>query len=225
MDQCLRHLPHVPDAVLGDGAVVVRHRVDRRHPGRRASIGFGPAGSTSDTYFPQMMDESGRRLRAPQRRLGRPGRPAPGRAARRDRLRRGHPRAGRQPARGADGRQHHRVHARGAGQDPRRLPRQRVSRSPPTPTPRWRRPARSVSMWNFAVANCDLPDSFVNAVVDVVMSDNDRMVEHPQGGHRDASPRTGTRTRSCPGTPARPSGSARTPDAEIADDMVHQASN
>ncbi|PRY92034.1 hypothetical protein BCF33_2727 [Hasllibacter halocynthiae] len=36
--------------------------------------------------------------------------------------------------------------------------------------------ARSVSMWNFAIANCDLPASFVNAVVDVVMSDNDRMV-------------------------------------------------
>jgi TRAP transporter TAXI family solute receptor len=37
-------------------------------------------------------------------------------------------------------------------------------------------PARSVSMWNFAIANCDLPDSFVYAVVDVVMSDNERMV-------------------------------------------------
>lgn len=36
--------------------------------------------------------------------------------------------------------------------------------------------ARSVSMWNFAIANCDLPASFVNAVVDVVMSDNARMV-------------------------------------------------
>ncbi len=36
--------------------------------------------------------------------------------------------------------------------------------------------ARSVSMWNFAIANCDLPDDFVYAVVDVVMSDNDRMV-------------------------------------------------
>ena len=36
--------------------------------------------------------------------------------------------------------------------------------------------ARSVSMWNFAIANCDLPASFVYAVVDVVMSDNDRMV-------------------------------------------------
>ncbi|WP_150525655.1 TAXI family TRAP transporter solute-binding subunit [Roseibium sediminis] len=37
-------------------------------------------------------------------------------------------------------------------------------------------PARSVSMWNFAVANCDLPASFVKAAVNVVMSDNERMV-------------------------------------------------
>jgi TRAP transporter TAXI family solute receptor len=37
-------------------------------------------------------------------------------------------------------------------------------------------PARSVSMWNFAIANCDLPASFVNAAVDLVMSDNARMV-------------------------------------------------
>ncbi|MEM9477504.1 MAG: TAXI family TRAP transporter solute-binding subunit [Pseudomonadota bacterium] len=36
--------------------------------------------------------------------------------------------------------------------------------------------ALSVSMWNFAIANCELPESFVNAVVDVVMSDNERMV-------------------------------------------------
>lgn len=37
-------------------------------------------------------------------------------------------------------------------------------------------PARSVSMWNFAIAGCDLPASFVEKVVDVVMSDNERMV-------------------------------------------------
>lgn len=36
--------------------------------------------------------------------------------------------------------------------------------------------ARSVSMWNFAIANCELPESFVHAVVNVVMSDNARMV-------------------------------------------------
>jgi uncharacterized protein len=38
------------------------------------------------------------------------------------------------------------------------------------------KPARSVSMWNFAVANCDLPDSFVYEATNVVMSDNARMV-------------------------------------------------
>jgi TRAP transporter TAXI family solute receptor len=37
-------------------------------------------------------------------------------------------------------------------------------------------PAQSVAMWNFSIANCDLPESFVHAVVDVVMSDNPRMV-------------------------------------------------
>lgn len=35
---------------------------------------------------------------------------------------------------------------------------------------------RSVSMWNFAIANCDLPESFVYEVVDVIMSDNERMM-------------------------------------------------
>lgn len=37
-------------------------------------------------------------------------------------------------------------------------------------------PAPAVAMWNFAIANCDLPESFVYSVVDVVMSDNARMV-------------------------------------------------
>jgi len=36
--------------------------------------------------------------------------------------------------------------------------------------------ARSVSMWNFSIANCELPESFVEAVVNVVMSDNERML-------------------------------------------------
>jgi len=39
-----------------------------------------------------------------------------------------------------------------------------------------KKPARSVSMWNFAVANCDLPESFVYEATKVVMSDNARMV-------------------------------------------------
>ncbi|MEM9724889.1 MAG: TAXI family TRAP transporter solute-binding subunit [Pseudomonadota bacterium] len=37
-------------------------------------------------------------------------------------------------------------------------------------------PARSVSMWNFAIANCELPESFVYAATNIVMSDNERMV-------------------------------------------------
>lgn len=35
----------------------------------------------------------------------------------------------------------------------------------------------SVSMWNFAIAHADLPDSFVYAVVDTVMSNNPKMLE------------------------------------------------
>ncbi|WP_026960671.1 TAXI family TRAP transporter solute-binding subunit [Aliagarivorans taiwanensis] len=38
-------------------------------------------------------------------------------------------------------------------------------------------PARSVSMWNFAIANCDLPESFVYEAVKAVMGDNERMVK------------------------------------------------
>ncbi len=35
----------------------------------------------------------------------------------------------------------------------------------------------SVSMWNFAIGHADLPDSFVYAVVDTVMSNNPQMLE------------------------------------------------
>jgi hypothetical protein len=38
------------------------------------------------------------------------------------------------------------------------------------------KPARSVSMWNFAIANCELPESFVYEATKVVMSDNARMM-------------------------------------------------
>lgn len=37
-------------------------------------------------------------------------------------------------------------------------------------------PVRSVSMWNFAIANCALPDSFVYDAVNVVMGDHERMM-------------------------------------------------
>jgi len=38
-------------------------------------------------------------------------------------------------------------------------------------------PARAVSMWNFAIARCDLPESFVYAATKAVMENHDRMVE------------------------------------------------
>jgi len=37
-------------------------------------------------------------------------------------------------------------------------------------------PARAVAMWNVAIANCDLPESFVYEATKIVMSDNARMV-------------------------------------------------
>ena len=37
-------------------------------------------------------------------------------------------------------------------------------------------PARAVSMCNFSVANCELPEDFVYAATEVVMGDNERMV-------------------------------------------------
>lgn len=42
-------------------------------------------------------------------------------------------------------------------------------------------PARSVAMWNFAIANCDLPQSFVYEAVKAVMGDNERMVQAHKG--------------------------------------------
>lgn len=37
--------------------------------------------------------------------------------------------------------------------------------------------ANAVSMWNFAIANCDLPESFVYAATKAVMDNHDRMME------------------------------------------------
>ena len=39
------------------------------------------------------------------------------------------------------------------------------------------KPARAVSMWNFAIARCDLPESFVYEATKAVMENHDRMME------------------------------------------------
>jgi hypothetical protein len=38
-------------------------------------------------------------------------------------------------------------------------------------------PARAVSMWNFAIVNCDLPESFVYEATRAIMEDNERMMQ------------------------------------------------
>ena len=82
--------------------------------------------------------------------------------------------------------------------------------------------ARSVSMWNFAIANCDLPASFVKAVVDVVMSDNERMV----GIHKAAAstvPENYTKNTVLKWHPGAAEWFKENAGAEIADDMVYAA--
>jgi TRAP transporter TAXI family solute receptor len=83
-------------------------------------------------------------------------------------------------------------------------------------------PARSVAMWNFAIANCDLPESFVYAVVDTVMSDNERMV-----GIHAAARETLAEHWDKNGVVMWHPGAARwfeeNAGADIPDDMIHSA--
>ena len=57
-DQRLRDVPNVSDTVQRHGAVVFGITSIADIPAG-AKIGFGPAGSTSDTYFPRMMETLG----------------------------------------------------------------------------------------------------------------------------------------------------------------------
>ena len=80
--------------------------------------------------------------------------------------------------------------------------------------------ARSVSMWNFAIANCDLPESFVNAVVDVVMSDNERMVNIHRAA-RSTLPENWDKNGVLMWHPGAAAWFRENAGAEIADDMVY----
>ncbi|MGJ3262328.1 MAG: TAXI family TRAP transporter solute-binding subunit [Salinarimonas sp.] len=80
-------------------------------------------------------------------------------------------------------------------------------------------PARAVSMWNFAIANCDLPEDFVYAATEVVMSDNERMMNI----HRSAATTTVENWDKNNVLPWHP-GAARwfnENGASISDDMIH----
>jgi TRAP transporter TAXI family solute receptor len=79
---------------------------------------------------------------------------------------------------------------------------------------------RSVSMWNFAIANCDLPDSFVYAVVDVVMSDNERMMNIHRAA-RSTIPENYDRNNVLMWHPGAAQWFQENADADIAADMIH----
>ncbi len=140
-----------------------------------ARIGFGPAGSTSDTYFPRMMEELGVEF---ERRNG------------------GWNDLGSQLQDGLLD-----VIAFAAGVPTPAVSQLEVQTDinfiaftqeekdqileafpvssfiiPSSTYETMEEDALSVSMWNFAIANCELPDSFVYSVVDIIMSDNERMM-------------------------------------------------
>ena len=80
--------------------------------------------------------------------------------------------------------------------------------------------ARSVSMWNFAIANCDLPDSFVNAVVDIVMSDNERMMNIHRAA-RSTVPENWDKNQVMMWHPGAASWFMENAGADIPADMIH----
>ncbi len=80
--------------------------------------------------------------------------------------------------------------------------------------------ARSVSMWNFAIASCDLPASFVKAVVDVVMSDNERMVNIHRAA-RSTLPENWDKNNVLMWHPGAAEWFAENADADIPADMIH----
>ncbi|WP_308916669.1 TAXI family TRAP transporter solute-binding subunit [Jannaschia sp. LMIT008] len=81
-------------------------------------------------------------------------------------------------------------------------------------------PGQSVSMWNFAIANCDLPDSFVNAVVDVVMSDNERMM-NINAAARATLPENWDKNNVLMWHPGAAQWFQENADADIPADMIH----
>lgn len=79
--------------------------------------------------------------------------------------------------------------------------------------------ARSVSMWNFSIANCDLPESLVEAVVDVVMSDNERMLNIHKAS-RSTVPENWDKNNVLMWHPGAAKWFRENANADISDDMV-----
>lgn len=81
--------------------------------------------------------------------------------------------------------------------------------------------ARSVSMWNFAIANCDLPESFVNAAVDVVMSDHERMMNIHRAARSTLPENWDKNEGVLPWHPGAAKWFRENADADIPDDQVY----
>ncbi len=81
---------------------------------------------------------------------------------------------------------------------------------------------RSVAMWNFAIANCDLPESFVEAVVDIVMSDNARMMTIHQAAE-ETLPENWDKNNAMKWHPGAAKWFRENAGADIPDDMVYSA--
>jgi hypothetical protein len=84
------------------------------------------------------------------------------------------------------------------------------------------RDMKSVAMWNFAIANCDLPESFVYAATDIVMSDNDRM-KNIHGSARETLPENWNKNTVMKWHPGAARWFRENAGAEIPDDMVFSA--
>ncbi|WP_458789704.1 TAXI family TRAP transporter solute-binding subunit [Yoonia sp. MH D7] len=84
------------------------------------------------------------------------------------------------------------------------------------------RDMQSVAMWNFAIANCELPESFVYAATDIVMSDNARMV-NIHGSAAESIPENWTKNTVMMWHPGAARWFRENAGADIADDMVYSA--
>ncbi len=84
------------------------------------------------------------------------------------------------------------------------------------------RDMQSVAMWNFAIANCELPESFVYAATDIVMSDNARMM-NIHGSAKETLPENWDKNTVMMWHPGAARWFRENAGADIADDRIYSA--
>lgn len=184
-----------------------------------ARIGFGPAGSTSDTYFPKMMQALGVEF---NRRNG--GWSDLGGQLQDNLLDLIAFAAGIPIPAVSQLEAQTRVNIIGFTEEEQAMIVEAFPVSafdiPPETYSTLTAPVPAVAMWNFAIANCDLPESFVYAAVDIVMSDNDRMVSIHRAA-RDTLPEHWDKNTSMPWHAGAARWFIENAGADIPDDMIH----